>query len=198
MAQGAERAVACLLASGRNVFRIGAGRAGHRLDRAHRRDTGDGLRKDHPRQPRDRPASAQGHILARQPAVARSDHRAQAGLLEVRDDAAHRRTDIAAPHPHRAFVRAESNGPAPHRHRRQLHPAALPPGQRHACHRHPGARARRVRAFRSGAAADRRLRRWFAGGACRGGGAVLRVQTSCWRRAADRGISESELPCPRQ
>ena len=45
-------------------------------------------------------------------------------------DAAEGRADLAAPHPHRALVRAEPHGPAPHRHRRQLHPAALPPGQR--------------------------------------------------------------------
>ena len=109
LAEGTERAIARLMASGRHVFRTGSGRAGHRLDRADRLNTGDGLRQDHPGQPRDRPAAAQRHVLARQPAVARPDHRAQARLHELRDDAAAGRPDLAAPHPHRALVRAEPN-----------------------------------------------------------------------------------------
>ena len=72
--------------------------------------------------------------------------------------------------------RTEPVEPAPHRHRRQLHSAALPADQRRARQRRPGAWPRRLRSFRSGTAAGRRLRRRLARCACRCGGAILRVQ----------------------
>ena len=145
-----------------------------------------------PGQPRDRAASAQGHVHARQPVVARPDHRASAGLHALGDDAAQGRADFAAPHSHRAFIRAEPHRPTPHRHRRQLHPAALPPGQRRAGDRRPGTRPRRLRAIsirsRGRPATSMRARALCMPRRWRGSS----NPTRCWRRAADRATSVSD------
>ena len=50
-----------VLASGRYLFRPGAGGADHCLDRAHGCHAGNGLHQDHPRQPCHRPAPAPGY-----------------------------------------------------------------------------------------------------------------------------------------
>ena len=98
--------------------------------------------------------------IARQPAVARPDHPTTGSTttnyvlmpLQAGQISLHHTHIVHCSEPNRSR-------PAPHRHRRQLHPDALPPGQRRARHRRAGARPRRLRAFRSGAAPGRRFRR---------------------------------------